>query len=405
MDELLLNKNASTWWIYAGHMDVRANSSQNDGIITEPEAQDDSEYKHFYETAQFVTGLILYPIICTVGISGNILTLIVLNQHKMLTSTNVFLSALAVADLIKLLNDTLYFIVSILMRTNPIAGNQMMGYMYPFSHYIFNESVSVASWLTVCIGIERYLYVCHATWARELCTVIRARIISTVVFISMSLVAIPSALRYKRITVFDEEANRTKFEISLTALGQNESFMSVYMWTINLMRSVIPLCLLVVLNSCIIHSLRRRRFRKKIPSKNRITFMLIVVIVVFVVCITPDAVMSTVFGFGYVEAGYLVKGIRECTDMLLSINSAVNFTIYCLCSQGFRDIFHEVFCDHSCMLEGMGDLRKNSRRPLLNESTKCDVTWTCMKRESIAMKPKAITSENVTVGGGHQQCV
>ena len=71
----------------------------------------DMEYEAFYETAQLVSGLVLYPILCSVGISGNVLSLIVLNQPKMVTSTNVFLSALAVADLIKLLNDTLYFIV------------------------------------------------------------------------------------------------------------------------------------------------------------------------------------------------------------------------------------------------------------------------------------------------------
>ena len=46
---------------------------------------------------------------------------------------------------------------------------------------------------------------------------------------------------------------------------------------------------------------------KKMSARNRITLMLIVVIIVFVLCITPDAIMSTVFGFGYVEGSYLVK--------------------------------------------------------------------------------------------------
>ena len=39
------------------------------------------EYAEFYRTAQFVTGLICYPIICLVGLIGNTLTLIVL-QHR-----------------------------------------------------------------------------------------------------------------------------------------------------------------------------------------------------------------------------------------------------------------------------------------------------------------------------------
>ncbi len=40
---------------------------------------------------------------------------------------------------------------------------------------------------------------CHATRAKELCTVERARIVSALVFISMSLLAVPSALRYTKV--------------------------------------------------------------------------------------------------------------------------------------------------------------------------------------------------------------
>ena len=36
--------------------------------------------------------------------------------------------------------------------------------------------------------------------------------------------------------------------------------------------------------------------------------MLLSVILVFLICITPDAVMSTFFGYGYVEEDFLVKG-------------------------------------------------------------------------------------------------
>lgn len=123
-------------------------------------AKNISNYESFYETAQFVTGLILFPTICIFGISGNILTLIVLSNKNMITSTNTFLSALSIADLIKLFNDTLYWINLILIRTNPTQANTMMGYVYPISHYIFNESVCVCAWLTVSVAAERYIFIC-----------------------------------------------------------------------------------------------------------------------------------------------------------------------------------------------------------------------------------------------------
>ncbi|KAK2143051.1 hypothetical protein LSH36_883g00062 [Paralvinella palmiformis] len=299
----------------------------------------------FYETAQFITGIILYPIIIVIGLTGNTLTMIVLSHNKMLTSTNVFLTALSVSDIIKLLNDTLYFLVSILLRRHPLAGNRMLGCMYPFSHYVFNESVCVSAWLTVSVAVERYISVCHATKARVVCTIHRARIISALVFVSMSLVAVPSAFRYKGVRHRDVATNATTFSIELSALGRNRRFMTVYTWIQNLFRSIIPLFVLIVLNALIIQALRQERISgKRMSARNRITLMLIVVILVFIICIFPDAIMSTVFGFGYVDESSLVKGIREFTDVLLSLNSAVNFMIYCFCSRSFRTTSREIFC-------------------------------------------------------------
>ena len=318
-------------------MDVHDNSTGQPG----------DPYERFYQDAQFITGIICYPIICIFGITGNILTLIVLGNHKMLTSTNVFLKSLAVADVIKLLNDTLYFIDLVLLREAPLHGNRMLGYMYPFSHYIFNQSVCVASWLTVSVAVERYISVCHATKAKEMCTVQRARVVSILVFVIMSLVAVPSAFRYT--SHLDPTTNYTLYNIHPTTLGQSEPFITIYTWVQNLLRSVIPLCVLIVLNARIIHALRIERVKgKKMSARNRITFMLIIVIIVFLMCITPDAIMSTCFGFGYIEESSLVKGIREFTDTLLALNSAVNFIIYCMCSRGFRCVFWELLCRMFC---------------------------------------------------------
>lgn len=49
------------------------------------------EYRDFYLTAQFATGLIIYPILCITGIIGNSLSLIVLSHKDMATSTNIYL--------------------------------------------------------------------------------------------------------------------------------------------------------------------------------------------------------------------------------------------------------------------------------------------------------------------------
>lgn len=153
-------------------------------------------FVEFYQTARFVTGLILYPCICIPGLLGNVLTLIVLWERNMRTSTNAFLSALAVSDSIKLINDLLYFLSILLLRTDDTIGNRAYGYLYPYAHFIFSMSVCVSSWLTVSVAVERYIMVCHPTRARHLCSRQRAVTVCVAVYIIMTTLALPSALRY-----------------------------------------------------------------------------------------------------------------------------------------------------------------------------------------------------------------
>jgi len=176
--------------------------------------------------------------------------------------------------------------------------------MYPISHYIFNQSTCVAAWLTVSVAVERYLAVCHATTGGgSICYVGRARLVSALVFTSMSLAAIPSAFRYVLITVYDVCTNTTSYDVTLSSLGKDETFMMTYAWVQNLLRSIVPLFVLLVLNANIIHALRRKRQAtgKIWRAKNRMSVMLIVVILVFMICVLPDAILSTCFGFGYAD--------------------------------------------------------------------------------------------------------
>lgn len=305
---------------------------------------EESEYSAFYEQSQFITGLILYPLCCIPGIIGNTLTLIVLTQKTMRTSTNAFLGALAMSDMIKLLNDLIYFIVLLIGRTYPSVAKTAFGYIYPYAHFVFNLAACVSSWLIVSVAAERYIMVCHAAQAKTLCTRRVAIIVSGTIYVCMTLLAIPSVIRYKTVSCHDPHHNKTVYNIVVTDLWMNETFVVAYNWTQNLLRSVIPFLVLIILNTYIINALRKTRANRRFSARNRITFMLIMVIVVFVVCITPDAIMSTCFGFGYYDANLLVKGIREFTDTLLTVNAALNFVLYCLFNKIFRDHFRTIFC-------------------------------------------------------------
>lgn len=309
----------------------------------------------FYERAQFITGLIIYPVLCFPGIVGNILSLVVLFHKDMATSTNIYLSALAISDTVKLFNDVLYFVVILMKNISAENAGLLMAELYPYAHYIFNFAVCVTAWLTVSIAIERYISVCHPIRAKEMCTISRARNTSILVFVAMLIISVPSALRYRAVQVFDQTLNTSCYQVEPTELGRNQSFMVPYTWIQNLFRSIVPLVVLIILNARIVNELNKERIKgRSLSGRNRITLIMIIIIVVFLVCITPDAVMSMFFGFGYVEEDNVVKGIREITDSLLAVNSAFNFVLYCTLSQQFRGTFCKIF--------GL-NMNNNSQRP------------------------------------------
>jgi len=75
------------------------------------------------------------------------------------------------------------------------------------------QTACVTAWLTVSVAVERYIFVCHATRAHLVCTVRRALVIGLSVVLSMSLVAVPSALRYRRAACLDPATNATVTEV------------------------------------------------------------------------------------------------------------------------------------------------------------------------------------------------
>ena len=131
-----------------------------------------------------------------------------------------------------------------------------------------------------------------------------------------------------------------------------KDFAMAYSWIHNILRSVVPLCMMCTLNCFIVHALKRSsrqlarsagpnmsRRRTMSPRNRRVTLMLVSVIGLFIVCVTPDAIMSTVFGLGYYDEDYFIRSVREITDFLLTVNSACNFILYCAFNTVFRNRF------------------------------------------------------------------
>ncbi|XP_052089391.1 sex peptide receptor-like [Mytilus californianus] len=230
---------------------------------------------------------------CT--LPANIITIIVFTRKKLRSSTSIFLLNLAITDIIKI------------------------------------------SWLIVTVAIERYLFVCHSTKAKTICTIPRAFCLSNAIALASFGTSSPYLFKYQHRIVY--ASNGTSQTLEISNLWKNEMFSTAFNIFHYAFRSVVPIILLVVFSLLIIKRLRQCRFKSR---KRRTVLCLLMVIISFVICATPDTVLSAVLRTGYREASYLVRGIREITDFLLLLNTGFNFIIYSAFNTRFRKTLKEI---------------------------------------------------------------
>ena len=129
------------------------------------------------QTADVILRIIL-PAICAFGILGLVLTVLVLSRKTMRTSTNCYLMAFSLADLVFLilfasvLLDA-HFVTSDVNAPPPIAVVVYRTYAAILMHILLMTSV----WLTVMLAVERHVAICRPFLAAKICTVARARVI------------------------------------------------------------------------------------------------------------------------------------------------------------------------------------------------------------------------------------
>ena len=310
----------------------------------------------------FAIECITMPIIGVFGIIGNILSLIVLLNRKLRSSsTTVLLIGLAISDCL--------FLVTMLIRKSTCIisrFDEMLSYEYFVtsfaSMYYVNTCFSRVSTLLVAVmSVERVIAVVFPLKVKLVSTKMKMAI--TVVFVYLFTFAFLSLLLTQTKV---EYIAGTPFIKSSVFYLENQKFMDIYTQyiTVTIFRWL-PKVIVVVCNSVIITFL----WRRKIPTENaenvssmsnyprtqrKVTVMLVTVAIIFVVALLPgDAFLIT----GLVVDGFEIYGKYNNLFVVLSnvaltfeiINSSINFVIYMVLNKTFSEIYRRLFC---CCLFG-----------------------------------------------------
>ena len=305
--------------------------------------------------------------VCLFGILANIANIVVLTRKNMITSTNVILTWLAVADLMTMLDYFPFAMHFYILKEQDLSFPETRGYGW-ICYLLFHVNFSVmchssAIWLTICLATFRFVCIWFPTRGSSHCTVIRAKQFIGIIFGSVILLCVPNLIinHMKSDNRNQTEGNTTTLDIvynmDYRKGGAFDHIDKLNKMIQAIIFKIIPCVLLTILTILLITAMhrayKRRRALKNQGKReesdrhgehNRTTGMLLAVVVLFLLTELPQGILTilSLLLDSFLNEVYYPLG--DLMDIMALCNNAINFVLYCTMSRQFRDTFANTFC-------------------------------------------------------------
>ena len=301
-----------------------------------------------------------------VGLVGNTLSVMVFSSKEMRTvSSNFYLLTLAVSDSL--------YLISVLM-TKTLTTLRCM-YFHDFAVDIFNHSSVMckllqyfldmfsdySTCLILAFTVERYIAVYLPLKFKELCTVRRARITCSLIFLLVAIAIAPYHFMFI--------GRPQNYNVCAVLPLKEEEFAIAYILEVGILR-VVPVFIIAVLNVFIIvrvTKLTHERRRMKAQGKNQttmsatkkrarkedksmqLTIMLILVSTSYILVYLPVLCNFLIWKLqrsGVINvSGQTITIAQMYTSALYISGFAINFFLYTMSGRVFREQLELILCE------------------------------------------------------------
>ena len=330
----------------------QANTSLN---LTDGDVDSSLEYNcHLY---RFIVHTLIIGTLVVVGIIGNSLTFVVFWKGNFKSSTTFLFSSLSLIDSAHLLTVFPLFtwpaFVDYMGWTRWLHASLLPYFqVYLFPTILLTKTAAI--WVVVLVAMNRYIIVCLPLRAPQLCTVSKVKIQLAAVLIAAMLYNIPKFAETRVIYYAIHTSNNgtsTKAVAKFTKFGEMRQFFFVYdCICLFVFLVVLPILTLTVITIRLIRAMKaHRRMQLEMQSRSlqndsNVTFSLLIVVIAFIACQVPTFVAHVlwkVLPFKEIYCGGSIFHLVPITNMLVILNSSINFVIYIIANKAFRDVLTE----------------------------------------------------------------
>ena len=333
----------------------------SDAIPTRQVRQSSSSSTEQFDLAM---GVWLPGVICVLGILGNIISLVVLSCDRSKCPTFYSLKALASTDVLLLTSALVQQVVPmfcfLIKCTNSFCLN--LGYVRVYVWPVICIAQMSSIWLTVLISAERYAAICRPLQAKSMRNLPKVRMGVICILLLSLLFNMPKFFEFQPVKETSTVTNLTWVMVGDTSLRRNPVYRYLYNTALYcLVIYAAPLSILTALNVKIVTQMRQasrvwEQLNRIQQRELKATAIPLCIVIVFFVCGTQSLV-SFILDAVFVEStSERLQIYTAVVNLLVIINSAINFLIFYLFGSKFRRLLrHVMICKMNSALSSMHD--------------------------------------------------